>query len=33
VEQSSNDDAPMYTVHFVVCACTLLPLSGPLRDR
>jgi hypothetical protein len=29
VEQSSNDDAPMYTVHFDVCASTLIPLSGP----
>jgi hypothetical protein len=28
-ERSSNDDSPMYTVHFVVCASTLLPLSGP----
>jgi hypothetical protein len=22
-----------YTVHFVVCASTLLPLSGPLSQR
>jgi hypothetical protein len=29
-EQSSNDDAP--TVHFVVCASTLLPLSFPLSQ-
>jgi hypothetical protein len=29
-ERSSNDDSPIYTVRYVVCASTLLPLSGPL---
>jgi hypothetical protein len=33
VEQSSNDDSPMYTVRYVVCASTVLPLSGPLSQR
>jgi hypothetical protein len=33
VERSSNDDLPMYTVHYVVRASILLPLSGPLSQR
>jgi hypothetical protein len=32
-EQSSNDDSPMCTVHYVVRASILLPLSGPLSQR
>jgi hypothetical protein len=32
VEQSPNDDSPMYTVRYVVRASTLLPLSGPLNN-
>jgi hypothetical protein len=29
-ERSSNDDSPVYTVHYVVRASILLPRSGPL---
>jgi hypothetical protein len=32
-ERSSKDDSPIYTVHYVVHAPTLLPLSGPLSQR
>jgi hypothetical protein len=32
-ERSSNDHSPMYTVHYVVRASILLPLSGPLSQR
>jgi hypothetical protein len=32
-ERSSNDDSPMYTVHYVVRASILLPLSGHLSQR
>jgi hypothetical protein len=32
-ERSSNDYSPKYTVHYVVRASTLLPLSGPLSQR
>jgi hypothetical protein len=32
VERSSNDDSPMYTVHYVVRA-SILPLSGPLSQK
>jgi hypothetical protein len=33
VERSSNDDSPIYTVHYVVRVSILLPLSGPLTQR
>jgi hypothetical protein len=32
-ERSSNDDSPIYTVHYVVRASILLPLFGPLSQR
>jgi hypothetical protein len=28
-----HDDSPIYTVHYVVRASTLLPLPGPLSQR
>jgi hypothetical protein len=31
-ERSSNDDSPIYTVHYVVRA-SILPPSGPLSQR
>jgi hypothetical protein len=30
---TSNDDSPVYTVHYVVRVSILLPLSGPLSQR
>jgi hypothetical protein len=32
VERSSSNDSPMYTVHYVVRASVLLPLSGSLSQ-
>jgi hypothetical protein len=32
-ERSSNDDSPTYTVHYVVRASILLPVSSPLSQR
>jgi hypothetical protein len=32
VERSSNDDSPIYTMHYVVHASILLLLFGPLSQ-
>jgi hypothetical protein len=32
-ERSSNDDSPMYTMHYVVRASIPFPVSGPVSQR